>query len=344
MKAELAPVLMVELHASTFVKRDEDLIRTFAPVKVFRFRRRKGPGILWDLLRLKVFLLRNIWQSSLIYVWFADFHAVLPALFARLTGRKCVVVIGGVDAAYLPEYKYGTKTRLPGRLSLWLTVRLAHRLFAVSHFTLNQLQRNVSACAAAKAVVVHNCYTPEAIVVPQPQNRSLVLCVAMAHSRNTIYIKGVDVFMKAASLLPELSFKVVGLSGEALAEAKRMAAPNVNLTGPVSFDELKQIYLRTRVICQFSRQESFGIALLEALAFGCVPVIANRCGPAEVFAGSGVPAIDQYEPGQAASAIRAALQMTGAQLSDIQQRVLPRFDCAKRQRRLREEIELLLSK
>lgn len=329
-------ILMIQLHQSTFVRRDEEMLRSFATVKVFLFRHQRGFSIFIELIRQKLFLLRNIWNSQLVYVWFADFHAVLPALFARLTGRKCVVVIGGVDAAYLPQYQYGTKSRLLGRLSLWLTVRMAHLLLPVSQFTLNDLSRNVSSGLGRKSKVIHNCYSPAQIVSPASSNRQLVLSIAMASSENTLYIKGVDLFLNAAALMPELNFKVVGLSGGAMNLAKRIAPPNVALSEPISFDNLQELYAQTRVICQFSRQESFGIALLEGLAAGCVPVIANCCGPAEVFSGTDVPAIEEFEPAVAAEAIKSAYQMEAARLEEIQQKVLPKFDCTLRRNRLQE--------
>lgn len=134
--------------------------------------------------------------------------------------------------------------------------------------------------------------------------------------------------------MPEINFQLVGLSGGAMAEAQRIAPPNVRLSEPVPFDALQKIYHSTRVICQFSRQESFGIALLEGLAAGCVPVITNRCGPAEVFAGTNVPSIDELKPSHAVEAIRAAFQMEPSKLEEIQQKVLSRFDCAVRKQKL----------
>lgn len=329
-------ILMIQLHPSTFVRRDEEMLSSFATVEVFQFRHQRGFSIFSELIRQKWFLLRNIWSSHIIYIWFADFHAVLPALFARLTGRKCVVVIGGVDAAYLPQYRYGTKSRLLGRLSLWLTVRMAHLLLPVSQFTLNDISRNVSSRLVRKSKVIHNCYSPAQIVSPALGNRHLVLSIAMASSESTLYIKGVDLFLNAAALMPDLNFMVVGLSGGAMNLAKRIAPPNVVLSEPISFEKLKELYAQTRVICQFSRQESFGIALLEGLAAGCVPVIANCCGPAEVFSGADVPAIDEFEPAVAAEAIKSAYRMEAARLKEIQQMVLPRFDCVLRSNRLQE--------
>lgn len=328
------PVLMIQLHPSTFVRRDEEMLRSLGTVHVFRFRQQKGPGVILELLRQKLFLLRHVWSCRMIYIWFADFHSVLPALFARLTGRKCVIVIGGVDAAYLPEYQYGTKSRFIGHISLWLSVLLAHLLLPVSEFTLSDLRRNVSEKLASKAMVVHNCYSALKFARPGQAERHLVLSIALASATRTLYIKGIDIFLKAAAVMSGQEFMVVGLSGEAMKEAKRLAPPNVVLSGPVSFDELQSIYSKTRAICQFSRQESFGIALLEGLAAGCVPVIANRCGPAEVFAGTGVPSIEAMDAEEAAAAIRSALQMDPDMLRVVQQRVLASFDCSLRKEKL----------
>jgi glycosyltransferase involved in cell wall biosynthesis len=335
------PVLMVQLHPSTFVKRDEQILRSLGPVKVFTFRRQKGRALLIELIRQKLFLLRNIWSCRVIYIWFADFHAVLPALFARLTGRKCVIVIGGVDAAYLPEYHYGTKTRLIGRISLYMSLRLAHLLLPVSEFTLNDLRRNISENLVRKALVVHNCYTPERQALPGHGNRNVVLSIALASTQRIMFIKGIDIFLAAAAKMPEQRFMVVGLSSEAMKEAQRLASANVTLLGPVSFNNLQEIYRQTIAICQFSRQESFGIALLEGLAAGCVPVIANRCGPAEVFADTGVPAINQMDADEAVLAIRSALRMEPEKLTWIQQKVLDAFHCNVRKEKLRAAITKL---
>lgn len=335
------PVLMVQLHPSTFVLRDEAMLRSFGPVKVFRFRKHKGLGVILELFRQVVFLLRHLWSCRIVYIWFADFHAVLPALVARLTGRKCVVVIGGVDAAYIPELQYGTKTRLVGQISVWLTTRLAHVLLPVSQFTLSDLRRNLGDKLVEKAEVVYNCYTPDRIISPAYGSRNLVLTIAMASSVRTLRIKGVDLFLETARRMPNVRFLAVGLSGEALREAQAMASTNVELMGPVSFVKLGEIYARTRVICQFSRQESFGIALLEGLAAGCVPVITRWGGPAEVFTGVKIPAIDVMDAEKAAAAIEEALCMPFEMLETIQQKILPAFDCTQRSKRLHTLVQKL---
>ncbi|HEX2270736.1 MAG TPA: hypothetical protein VHH35_14415, partial [Pyrinomonadaceae bacterium] len=52
----------------------------------------------------------SLWQKvrthDLIFGWFASWHTFLPLLFARLSGKPSLLVIGGYDLANMPEIDY----------------------------------------------------------------------------------------------------------------------------------------------------------------------------------------------------------------------------------------------
>ncbi|MCA1760486.1 MAG: glycosyltransferase, partial [Bacteroidales bacterium] len=57
---------------------------------------------------------------------------------------------------------------------------------------------------------------------------------------------------------------------------------NVELIEQVNHEELEVYYKKAKVYCQFSRSESFGVAIVEAMNFGCIPVVTNVGGMPEI--------------------------------------------------------------
>ncbi len=92
--------------------------------------------------------------------------------------------------------------------------------------------------------------------------------------------KGIDILLDAWSSLPAPRPRLV-LCGDA---GWRVAVPdNVEVTGYVTRERLRQFYRRARLFVYPSRFEGFGIPPLEAMACGA-PVIATRTGAIPEYA------------------------------------------------------------
>ena len=114
--------------------------------------------------------------------------------------------------------------------------------------------------------------------VPElPREGKTILCVAHLYRR-----KDVATLLAAMSRLShEVVLRVVG-TGPELASLRRQAQElrlgrRVEFLGHVVFDRLAEEYRRADVFCLPSRQESFGIVFLEAMAAG-LPIVAARAG------------------------------------------------------------------
>jgi len=83
--------------------------------------------------------------------------------------------------------------------------------------------------------------------------------------------KGLDNLMKVAKELPDIRFKLVG-SGEEEQRLRKTAPSNVKLMGFKEGEELVDIYAKAPIFCLPSLAETFGIAILEAMASGCAIV------------------------------------------------------------------------
>ena len=96
-----------------------------------------------------------------------------------------------------------------------------------------------------------------------------------------IKLKGLDIFVKAAAHLPR--GEIFGLrpfrddDKETLKSIQ--SSNNVELRGYVDQDELISYYQKAKIYCQLSYRESFGVALAEAMACGCVAVVTDRGAP-----------------------------------------------------------------
>jgi rhamnosyl/mannosyltransferase len=130
--------------------------------------------------------------------------------------------------------------------------------------------------------------------------------------------KGLPVLIQALQGLHGVAAKLAG-GGRRLAAYRRRlerasantagrvegdGEPTIALLGPVDDARLDQLYGWADVVVlpSLSRQEAFGLVLLEGMRAGCVPVASRLPGVAEVVGDAGV----LVEPGDVA-ALRAAL-------------------------------------
>jgi glycosyltransferase involved in cell wall biosynthesis len=104
--------------------------------------------------------------------------------------------------------------------------------------------------------------------------------------------KGVDTLLKAAALLPNVDFQIVG-SGFQEAHFRRAAEAgtlnNVVLRGKLTDDELHDAYRQSHVLVlpSTSRQEAFGLVLLEGMVAGCIPVASDLPGVVDTVGDAG---------------------------------------------------------
>jgi len=93
-------ILLFYINYSSFVRADYDIISLNANVTRYQFKPVKGlikTGM--ELVKELFFLVLHIRKYDAIYVWFGDYHSLLPVLFAKWFRKKSFVVIGGYDVS-----------------------------------------------------------------------------------------------------------------------------------------------------------------------------------------------------------------------------------------------------
>lgn len=252
-----------------------------------------GKGIkgLWNLLLLTIRSIYKTIISDAVFCWFADYTTLIPALIGKLFRKKVYVVAGGFDVTNLPEIKCGAKVRPIRWFCVKNTFLLADKIFPVSNYAKNQLLKltNVN---EKKAKVIYNCIDLDKFSKNKDLSnaREYVLTVSQGDNWVEFVRKGSDKFIETAKNLKKEKFILAGLRGEALNLALKAAGEIDNLEiipGPLDlYKDLIPLYRKSYAYCQLSLDETFGVAVLEAMINGCVPIVSTGGALPEITNGS----------------------------------------------------------
>ena len=282
-------------------------------------------------------LARAIAASDLVFGWFASKHTLLPILMASWMRRPTVLVVGGYDTASLPQIGYGNQRGGPRRwITRWI-MRHADQLITPSFFARDEAIRNVGVDARRVRVVHLGLQAPPR---PHKDKEKLVITVGDV-MRDTLQRKGLIPFVRAAALVPDVPFVLIGEWRDRSIDLLREIAPsNVSFTGHVSLAELYTYMTRARVYVQASQHEAFGLAAAEAMLHECVPVVTRAGALPEVIGEAGLYT-ESTEPEPLAATIYQALDRVD--LGKLaRERIVRKFPLSLRRQGLEEVIESVL--
>jgi glycosyltransferase involved in cell wall biosynthesis len=326
-----ARILFVYSSLPTFVRDDLKTLQKYFEVRAIRVNaflvpRKRG---YW---RTFFTLFKGVLWADIVYSWWADLNAVFTVLFSALLRKKSIVVIGGYEVAYIPEIKYGTLISSLGRLEVKFILQNASKTIAVSESSKNGILR--FATPKTLKVVYNGVDTTK--FRPSGTKESSVITVVEKITPTTIKIKRLDTFLKASLHLPDVKFILVGeISGNIQDFLKKMGGPNVEFTGYLKPETLRAYYQKAKVYCQISTHESFGVALAEAMACGCVPVVTRKYSLPEIV-GNTSYYVPYNDPDATADAIRQAL--TSDKGLKARARIQKYFSLKAREKKLINEI------
>ena len=312
-------ILFVHNDQASFVHTDMALLRERYPVTdMYLPSRRMNPFA----------VAAAVARHDLVVGWFASWHTVLPVLFARLFGKPSLLVVGGYDLANMPEIGYGHQR---GGLKKWasrLAMRMATRLVTNARYSQLEAERNAGIPRERLHVVYHGVADPFGELPAAPRAR-IALTVGNIDQGN-LWRKGHEPFVRAAALLPDVDFVLVGAwKDRAIEYLRAIAPPNVCFAGRVDDATLLEYYRRAAVYVQASAHEGFGLSMAEAMLAGCVPVVTRAGAIPEVVADTGIYA-ETSTPEALAAAIRQGLAAGDAARSQARSHILETFPLARR--------------
>jgi glycosyltransferase involved in cell wall biosynthesis len=324
-------IFFVAPHLSGFVRTDLEILkegRGFS--KAIFYKAAKNPVYLIYTI-IRIFL--GVIRTDLSYVWFADFRAYLTVFFSKLFRKKVIVVVGGYETASLKEINYGGLLR-PGQSRRFRYIlKNADRIVTASRFSLNEVLEfhpveNIS--------VVHLGIPAEEKLTPS-NKLDWIITVGNATEMSS-RIKGLYYFAEATSFFQEYKSIIVGKFEDSIKEKLLKINPGLEFTGYLTRDKLIDIYKNARIYCQLSMRESFGLSVLEAMSYGCIPVVTETGALPEVIGNTGY--FTEYgDVKKTVSALKRALE-NGEPL-EAKSRAFKEFSLAKRKEKIISLIESL---
>lgn len=320
--------------ASSFIRGDYEILKNrFSVIATEPPKNKKGwIGYIFAVAK-------KVKQSHLAFCWFAGWHSAFVVLFSQLFQKKSIIVVGGYDAACVPEIGYGAFTNLKERIPARYVLKNADLILPVSKFTKNEVLKRAT---PKQMVIVYNGVDVEKFRPNDKEKECLVITVGSVQWSN-LKRKGIETFVKSAQFQKNVRFVVIGKFVDGSIYYLRSIAPsNVEFTGFVPKDKLTEWYQKAKAICQISYYEAFGLSPAEGMACCCIPVVTKeREGLLEVVGDTGfyVPCNDEKA---AAEAVGEALHTTEAEGKRARARIKENFSMKKREGELIAIIKGLL--
>jgi glycosyltransferase involved in cell wall biosynthesis len=283
-------VLFIYPLRSSFVVYDIECLNKTANVLEFSFGIKKGIHILFRIIQLTLWLIKNCRSSKVIYIWFADFYGIIPAIFGSIFRIKTITFIGGYDAVAIPELRYGAHLNPIRSYMVRIVCNMSDVLIPSSEYTGQQLIQTLkSPKIKNKIKIAYPGINTKLFQINNIQKRDAVICISSGNSVNRMLLKGVDRFLELAKSMNKTKFYLVGIQDDAYEWAKLNASNNVELYSITSSEKLNELLNLSVAICLFSRNEAFGMVIIEGMLCGCVPIILDNTGTLEILSKPNAP-------------------------------------------------------
>lgn len=280
-------------------------------------------------LGCKIFF--GVLKHDIIYCWFAEKPAFIAVFFAQILKKKSFVVVGGYEAAELPQINYGGLLDKKVKKKINYIIKHADLTLAVSRSSLREIEANFS---PKHLMLLYNGVDVEKYY-PKGEKENIAITVGSV-TKDNLKRKGLETFIRAAAFIPKIEFVLIGDISEVTGNYLRsIASKNVTLTGRIPDSELLSYLQKARVYVQISAHEGFGIALAEAMLCECVPVVTANGALPEV-AGVNAFYVPEKEPRKTAKAIKNAMNYKTKK--QFREHILRNFSLTKREEILREVI------
>jgi glycosyltransferase involved in cell wall biosynthesis len=278
-------ILFIYVSFQSFVRTDYEILSSEFDVRKYQFKPVKGilnTGI--ELVKQFIFLLINIWKYDSIYIWFADYHSLLPVILARISGKKSYVVIGGYEVCRMKQIGYGALCSKFRGFFCIKTMKMSTLNFTVSKY----VDRKVKYIApGSRRELIPNCVDFIQSTNKKAVREDIILTVGLIETQRSFFLKGIDTFIEIARLLPDYQFIIIGLDKVKLNFLVSSIPENITIIGKLPHEELPEYYMKARFYCQLSRSESFGVSIAESMFYGCFPIVTHEGGMPELVGDAG---------------------------------------------------------
>jgi glycosyltransferase involved in cell wall biosynthesis len=308
-------ILFTYKDLSTFVLNDLNILKKHYKVIPIR----------WINEEDFIYKVKNIIDMvDITYSWFAIEHAYYTIRLSQNKGIKSIVVVGGWDAAECPDINYGRFQLSKGEIFRTKYV-LKHSdvLLAVSKFTKNEVLNRFD---LKNIKLVYNGVDINKFNIKEKDD---IICTI----GSKIELKGLETFAEVSKYFPNYKFVIIGINSKLIHDIN----PNIIQTGIINHNEVTDWLEISKVYCQLSYRESFGVALAESMLCGCIPLVTDVGAMKEVVGENGY--YTNYNDVE--KTIDGINKSMNSNLSkkDIRKRIVNNFSMSKREKKILNIIE-----
>lgn len=326
-------------QASSFVRQDLAILQEWCQVDERTIASFKRPfrGTITDAA-----MWQAVARSDAVFAWFSTCAPVL--IIAALLRKPSLLIGGGADAVSMPEIGYGLNRQNRRQYFLQtLGFRLASRILPFSEAS----RSSILQLPGLRSTRVQTLYLGIDCDYFTPGDAKLDQVVTVGYvTEGNLRRKGIVTFVEAARLNSDIAHCLVGkpVHQHAVDHLTAMLPPNAAYVGHLTPDQLLETYRRAAVYGQLSLHEGFGMALAEAMACACVPVVTDRGAIPEVVGDTGLY-VSPEDPQAAAAAIRMVIRSPERAILGrrARERIVTLFPLARRREGLQRAIEEVLS-
>jgi glycosyltransferase involved in cell wall biosynthesis len=343
-------ILLIYPDFYSFVRQDYNILSDKYIVEKYHYIHSKKLIIFtYQLLRQFLHLLFFGWKYDVFFIWFSDYHSLLPIIYSRLFRKKTMLIIGGFDAVSIPEIEFGLfyKKNLRTKFGI-LSYKMADFILPVDESLIKSTNYYVNP-NGQKIGFLNFINTINGVIktIPTGQDPNLWNRIKMPENRDVLTIggcydlkifkrKGHDFFIEVARLLPQFTFTIVGIHDDLFNQIKNTLPANIKVYGFVNANKLVEFYSSHKVFTQFSLSEGLPTTLCEAMICGCIPVGSNVNGIPNAIGDCGY-ILDEINSLKASDLIIKAMNSPLSQKA--RERIIEFFHIEKRQKSLFDIID-----
>lgn len=337
-------VTIVYTKEMSFVREDISIFSEIAELRKLKFNPHKNPLLLLlQLFRQFTALLPVTRTTDLFYIWFADYHAFLPVLLAKLFKKKSAIVLGGYDTMALKEIGYGVFLHKNLRRQMVsYAVRNADYLLGVdetmfegTNSYIGDEDRKTGVKSFVKNIkgecmVVPTGYDPEKWKRRNNDpKKNTIVTIGVTNEPKAFKRKGFEFFSNVARKFPDYNFIVIGPNDYFRDKLVEEGPENLTVHSFIEQEEIIKILSDAKAFCQFSLAEGLPNTLCEAMLCECIPVGSNVNGIPKAIAEPRL-IIDKPEIAKAVKAIDYAITLGPEERTYFRNRIIDLFPKSKR--------------
>ncbi|HZV71282.1 MAG TPA: glycosyltransferase family 4 protein [Saprospiraceae bacterium] len=275
-------ILYFYIHRRSFIHTDLVHLEKIFDLTTFQFTSAPKYHVFLSFFRQFFYLLFNGWKYKYIVVFFAGYHSLLPALFAKLTGKKSIIFLAGTDCFKYPSFRYGNYTKFWYGLFSCMSARLASLLAPVSSNLVNSTSHYYTVDSIHQGIYhwCKNLKTPYRIIPfeynpdlfnrkPVLRNENSFITIALGVHGPSFVRKGIDKTIMLAHAFPQCHFTIVGT---AESDFPVTVPSNVTLFPPIPHDTIPELLSAHQFYLQLSIAEGFPSAVCEGMLCECIPI------------------------------------------------------------------------